>query len=281
MHGAPTGTRRCICQFAREDSFRCGQAGYCCRAIEEEGEERREGGGVLEWIIAALLEQMKDLKRTASSSPARLVLKMYQARKFGSTDSLDEAGEEHLVKRESWWSRSLVRWRRGPRIHGVEHALELSLLQRQTTHGPQGSKQLQCFLSVRLSDLQHTVGGQHLDYERKQNRVAKGHGELAEEIVGKGLDPKQETLWWTSTFAVEAEEQLVIEGADKFWIIPFVKKFDCWVKVRVWDEKGNEERRELVVQGGPLAPQQGNHLVEGTRHMSTCGFGWLCGHRKR
>ena len=29
--------------------------------------------------------------------------------------------------------------------------------------------------------------------------------ELAEQIIFKGIEPKQESLWWTSTFAEETE----------------------------------------------------------------------------
>ena len=46
----------------------------------------------------------------------------------------------------------------------------------------------------------------------EQGLGSEGMGELAEEIVNKGMASKQETLWWTSTYAKEVEGPMVIEG---------------------------------------------------------------------
>ena len=50
-----------------------------------------------------------------------------------------------------------------------------------------------------------------------------------EDIVNKGMEPKQESLLWTSTYAKEVEGPMVLEGAGRFWIIPFVKKLDLFL----------------------------------------------------
>ena len=63
-------------QSGRRDGFRCGQAGYYYRQTEggRVRERRRRHG----WSTAALLEDMKDLKREASFRNAEV--DMYQAR---------------------------------------------------------------------------------------------------------------------------------------------------------------------------------------------------------
>ena len=57
------------------------------------------------------------------------------------------------------------------------------------------------------------------NYERKQYGTAK-------EIVRQGMEPTQESLWWTGTCAKEVENPLEIGGAWKIWVTLFVKIFD-------------------------------------------------------
>ena len=47
--------------------------------------------------------------------------------------------------------------------------------------------------------------------------------ELAAGIARKGMEPKQESLWGTSTYAKEVDGLMVIEGARKFWVMSFVQ----------------------------------------------------------
>ena len=85
-----------------------------------------------------------------------------------------------------------------------------------------------------MPDLQHTVSRQLLDRDRNHKVLDRMMAKLAEEIVSKGVAPKQESLRWTRTYAKDAEEPVVIEGRWEFWVLFFVKKFDIvvWRKSR-------------------------------------------------
>ena len=73
------------------------------------------------------------------------------------------------------------------------------------------------------------------------------------------MEPKQESLWWASTYAKEAEGPIVIGGAGKFcvelWVI-------CWEvgtrEVGSGKRYGQdiEKRHELMVRGNACVPQQ-------------------------
>ena len=55
-------------------------------------------------------------------------------------------------------------------------------------------------------------------------QILKMLGGLVEETAGKGIEPKQESFWWTGTYAQETEAPKVFEGAGKIGVIPFREK---------------------------------------------------------
>ena len=50
--------------------------------------------------------------------------------------------------------------------------------------------------------------------------------DIIEELMDPDMDPKPESLWWTSTCKDEIERTLKIECKGKSWDLPFVQVFD-------------------------------------------------------
>ena len=99
--------------------------------------------------------------------------------------------------------------------------------------------------------------------------------ELAAEIVSKGMEPNLERK--RTCDKKEAGGPMVIEEGGTFVIMPWVKKFDLFGYRHEGNEKceaGMEHawnKDELVVQGGVLAPQEGNQFLE-----EMCKYGEPC-----
>ena len=51
-------------------------------------------------------------------------------------------------------------------------------------------------------------------------------GDVIEELMDLDMEPKQESLWWTSTYKSEDERTVTVGRTGKSWDMPFVKIFD-------------------------------------------------------
>ena len=62
----------------------------------------------------------------------------------------------------------------------------------------------------------HNLVGRHLwmlsDSKHDPQRIM---GELPQEIISKEMGPKQESLWWTSTYAKETDVRVVFESLEQ------------------------------------------------------------------
>ena len=137
----PRGQDDASGQLGCEDSCRCGHAGYHCGYFE--------GNGVHGWALAALLEEMKGMKGTASFESCETDFRYFthsRCIRQGGMEAptvLDEVGIRHLVE------------------HGA------------TVGGSGRGALVRCARGQGVSDLQHIMGGQLLDHERLQHVAAK------------------------------------------------------------------------------------------------------------
>ena len=155
-----------LVQSGCQVGFRRGQPGYHCRNIE--------GDGVHECIIAALLEEMKDFKETASFESCETEFGCsgcITQGSLGAPTPVDEAGEIRAVR-------------------------TLKKSEKLGAHDAGSGRR-----GLGSPDHQHFVGGQFLGFQRKYGGPATIDEELGEELVSKGMEPKQASLWWTSTYA--------------------------------------------------------------------------------
>ena len=69
------------------------------------------------------------------------------------------------------------------------------------------------------------VGRQLLEDERMQDGLAKNDGQIGRpNRQHMGMELKEESLWWTSTYAKEMDEPMVISSGGQLWVVPFVRK---------------------------------------------------------
>ena len=59
--------------------------------------------------------------------------------------------------------------------------------------------------------------------------------ELTEEVLRSGMEPKWESVWWNSTRVGEEDKPMVLKGAGKCCVLPFVEDFDMQVQEE-WEE---------------------------------------------
>ena len=105
------------------------------------------------------------------------------------------------------------------------------------------------------SELQYLDGGQFLDHEEGKTGLPRIMGELAEEIVSKGMEAKEESLWCTSTYVKETEGPKVIAGAWQFWIVPLVKKLS-WDSSEFFGRRLQTSMTRATVQDSTAGPGQ-------------------------
>ena len=68
---------------------------------------------------------------------------------------------------------------------------------------------------------------QLLEDERMQDGLAKNDGRIGRpNRQHMGMELKEESLWWTSTYAKEMDEPMVILSGGQLWVVPFVRKCD-------------------------------------------------------
>ena len=54
--------------------------------------------------------------------------------------------------------------------------------------------------------------------------------DIIEELLDLDMEPKPESLWWTSTYKHEEMRGSAWWGRDKVWDLPFLRSFRCsWI----------------------------------------------------
>ena len=50
--------------------------------------------------------------------------------------------------------------------------------------------------------------------------------EINDELMDLGMEPKPESLWWTSTYKDVEEQTSQVDGRGKNWEMPFIEEFN-------------------------------------------------------